>query len=325
MRPRFALILPLMVACAQDYQIIVTPAEIKVPENPPELGPTWVEDQLRQRIPERVDVLWVIDNSQSMLAEQQKLAENFDAFLNYYRNSGLDWQIGVVSTDMEDPTQSGRLQGAAGFLWTEPQVPDPTGVFAQMALLGRDGSAREQGRRALRAALSEPLISTYNAGFYRPDALLSIIMVSDENDFSTEPTLPAFVTWLRTLKPDPSMVDVSAIVGIDTECTDHPSQDYLDVVAEMGGVAYSICEEDWTPILAQLGIRAAGLQREFFLTEVPEPSTLEVWIDDEGVVYTFIQGTDFDYDGDHNSIVFKTYTPRASAVIHTKYATAETW
>ena len=41
--------------------------------------------------------------------------------------------------------------------------------------------------------------------------------------------------------------------------------------------------------------------------------------------FPFIQGTDFDYDGDHNSIVFKTYTPRASAVIHTKYATAETW
>lgn len=314
----------LLGACAQDYGITITPEQIKTPENPPELGPTMVHDRLRQRVPEKVDVLWVIDNSASMLAEQEALAENFDAFLDYYRRSGLDWQIGVVSTDMWDDTQSGRLQGAAGFLWTDPGVPDPTGVFSQMARLGRDGSAKEQGRRAVFNALTEPLVSTYNAGFYRPDALLSVIVVSDEQDFSDEPTIPAFITWLQALKPDPSMVDFSAIVGLDTRCTDRVGQDYLDIVTAMNGVAFSICTDDWTPILQQLGIRAAGLQREFFLTEVPAENTLHVWIDDEGVVYDFIQDADFTYNGDHNSINFERYTPRATAFINVEYATAET-
>jgi hypothetical protein len=315
----------LLIACSTDYGITIAPETIKVPENPPALGPTWVEDVLRQRIPEAVDILWVIDNSNSMLAEQQKLGENFPAFLDYYKNSGLDWQIGVVSTDMTDVTQSGRLQGAAGFLWTEPAVPDPSGVFSRMALLGRGGSAKEQGRAAAHAALSEPLTNTVNAGFYRPHARLSTIIVSDEQDFSENLPVAQFIDWYMHLKADPTMVDFSAIISLDERCNSgRMGKEYLPIVEATGGSAFSICEEDWTPILEALGIRAAGLQREFFLTEVPAEDTLGVWIEDEGVRYDFLPEEDFTYDGDHNSINFIRYTPRASAYIHIEYATAET-
>jgi hypothetical protein len=309
----------LATGCTRDIYYGTTTLEIDTPANPPDLSNPLIEDVFRQRIPEKVDILWVIDNSQSMLAEQEKLAANFNSFLLYYRESGLDWQIGVVSTDMQDGTQSGRLQGAAGFLWTDPTVPDPVGVFRQMALLGRDGAPKEQGLAAARAALSEPLVSGSNAGFYRDDALLSIIVVSDENDFSDALTPVEFVGWLGTLKPDPEMVDFSAIIGVDTECTDRAGDDYLSVIDMVGGTAYSICERDWTPILEALGIRAAGLQREFVLTQVPDVDTLSVWIEDEGVEYTFERDVDYTYDGDNNSIIFQRYTPRATAFIHLAY------
>jgi hypothetical protein len=172
---------------------------------------------------------------------------------------------------------------------------------------------------AARAALSEPLVSGSNAGFDRDDALLSIIVVSDENDFSDALTPVEFVGWLGTLKPDPEMVDFSAIIGVDTECTDRAGDDYLSVIDMVGGTAYSICERDWTPILEALGIRAAGLQREFVLTQVPDVDTLSVWIEDEGVEYTFERDVDYTYDGDNNSIIFQRYTPRATAFIHLAY------
>ncbi|HMV67811.1 MAG TPA: hypothetical protein PKA64_13260 [Myxococcota bacterium] len=312
-----------LAACNNDYGVAIVPETIQAPENPPQLGATIIEDVLRQRIPEAVDILWVIDNSNSMLAEQQKLGENFPAFLDYYLNSGLDWQIGVVSTDLQDPAQSGKLQGAAGFLWADPSVPDPAGVFSRMALLGRGGSSKEQGRGAAWAALTPPLLETTNAGFYRPSARLSVIVVSDEQDFSDDLSVNTFIDWYLHLKPDPSMVDFSAIISMDPACNDgRMGTDYLPIVHATGGSAFSICEDDWTPILAALGIRAAGLQREFFLTEVPDPSTLSVWIDDEEVRYDFVPETDFVYDGDHNSINFTRYTPRATAYIHIQYATA---
>jgi len=317
--PLAALALISLSGCQRDIYYGTTTLDIEVPANPPDLAAPLIHDVFRQRIPEKVDILWVIDNSSSMLAEQQKLADNFDAFLLYYRSSGLEWQIGVVSTDMQNPAESGRLQGAAGFRWSDPFVPDPVGVFRQMALLGREGSAREQGLAAARAALSEPLISTANAGFLRSDALLSIIFVTDENDFSEGFTSNQFLQFLATLKPDPEMIDVSGILGLDTTCTDRASTAYISVIEATGGAAFSICENDWTPMLQQLGIRAAGLQREFVLTQVPDVDTLQVYIEDEGVEYLFERDVDYVYDGDANSIIFQRYTPRATAYVHLIY------
>jgi hypothetical protein len=314
----------MLLACQRTLYVDYGVPDIPEPPQVPSLEAMPIHDLQRQRIPEQVDILWVVDNSTSMLAEQQLLSDNFPFFLQYYRNSGLDWQIAVVSTDMANPDESGKLQGAAGFRWVDSTVPDPVGVFTQMALLGRDGSAREQGRAAAYAALSEPLLSGYNGGFYRDEALLSIIMVSDENDFSEEPTEAGFVAWARALKNDPSKVTVSGIVGTDTSCTDRVGQDYLDVISQLNGITFSICENDWEPLMQQLGVAAIGLQREFFLTEVPVESTLEVWIEDEGVRYDFIPEEDYFWDGDRNSVNFVRYTPRPTAWIHMVYDLAKT-
>lgn len=306
--------------CTREISYHAYRPELHVAPNPPSLETPSRTDVLHQRIPERIDVLWVIDNSSSMLAEQEKLADTFPVFLRTYRDSGLDWQVGVISTDMDDPTQRGKLQAAAGYLWDDPTVPEPISVFAQMATLGRDGSAREQGRAAIQAALSEPLRSGYNDGFFRDDAKLSVIIVSDERDFSNdEPGLYPFLTWFDTLKPDRSMLEISAITQVDTRCAEQPSADYLALTEATGGVAFSICEDDWTPILEVLGARAAGLGREFFLAEVPVPDTIEVSIEDEEYLFLFEAEVDWTYDAVRNSINFLTYMPRASAEVYIRY------
>jgi hypothetical protein len=320
-------LLALLAACQSDYGIGFIDDKIEAPPNPPDLGPEIHEDVMRQRVPEEIDILWVIDNSNSMLAEQQKLGDNFNAFMRYYESSGLDWHIGVVSTDMRDADQSGKLQGAAGFRWVDPSVPDPTGVFAQMALLGRTGTGDETGRAAAYAALTEPRLSTANLGFYREDARLSIIVVSDEEDHSGgNPSAPDFLNWLLGLKEDPTHVNVSAIVALETGC---PLNDtgfqYIQLAEATGGSAYSICENDWTAILEALGVRAAGLQRVFYLSELPAPGSLDVWIEDNGQVFTFVEGEDYVWDGNLNAIEFLTYTPRASAEIHAVYELLSTY
>jgi hypothetical protein len=309
-----------LAACQQDVGFGFIDDKITTPPNPPDLSDQLNEDVMRQRIPEEIDVLWVIDNSNSMLAEQRKLGENFDAFMTYYENSGLNWHIGVVSTDMRNDDESGRLQGAAGFRWVDPTVPDPTGVFAQMALLGRDGTANETGRAAVYKALNEPLLSQANQGFYRDDAKLSIIVVSDENDHSNNPTLPDFIDWMIDLKDDPADITFSAIVALETGCPSNGTgADYIEAAEATGGTAYSICQNDWTNILQELGVRAAGLQRVFYLSAIPVPASLNVWIEDEGQIFSFERGPDYIWDETLNAIEFIRYTPRATAEIHAEY------
>ena len=73
--------------------------------NAPEIIANPVEDVIQQPERNKVDVLWVIDNSGSMEQEQQALILSFESFIQYFIDSDLDWHIGVTSTDMSpDPT-----------------------------------------------------------------------------------------------------------------------------------------------------------------------------------------------------------------------------
>lgn len=310
-------VVAVLAACQQDAVVSAIRDEVELPPEPPELGPERVEEVLRQRIPERIDVLWVVDNSGSMLAEQRKLAENFPRFLEFYRDSGLDWQIGVISTDTTEPLESGKLQGAAGYLWVDPSVPDPVSVFADMAQLGRQGSAAERGRRAIWLALEDPDAQTWNEGFFRKDAKLSIIIVSDENDAtSSDPTIAELGD---TLSATGREVVISAILSGDNPCgANKTGTEYAALVAATGGVSFDICAEDWSPFLTELGIAAAGLKRTFYLTRRPVETDIEVWIEDAGTRIDF-QPADWSYDPVTNAITFASYTPRAAADVHVAY------
>lgn len=68
-------------------------------------------DTFQQDAANAVDLLVVIDNSCSMVEEQDNLARNFDALLQQFVDAGVDWQIGVATTDVEDENERGQLQG----------------------------------------------------------------------------------------------------------------------------------------------------------------------------------------------------------------------
>jgi len=59
-------------------------------------------DEFCQRPASKVDILWVIDNSGSMTAEQSKLADRFSAFFKQLQVSLVDYHIGVVTTSMRE-------------------------------------------------------------------------------------------------------------------------------------------------------------------------------------------------------------------------------
>lgn len=294
--------------------------------NPPNLATPVITDRIVQTTVPAVDVLWVIDNSCSMSEEQAALATNFPRFMNFFADSGLDYHVGVVSTDMSDFNQRGKLlrDPSTGLKVIDSTVQNPVPVFQGMATLGTNGDADEKGRAAAYTALVTRG-STDNAGFFRSDAFLSIIVVSDENDYSGDfpVSLPNFIDWLQTVKPTPDMVSFSSIVTPPTGCPGASSYDigteYLQVTQAVGGVEWPICQSDWDQALEELGLRAAGLRREFFLTEVPVADSLAVWIEDDGQRTDYHQGVDYTYNRQRNSVLFANLIPDPLSEVFIEY------
>jgi hypothetical protein len=187
----------------------------------PSPDPTGELAQFREINPIRnVDIIFVIDNSGSMMEEQANLVRNFPLFMDELAGlQGADFQIASVTTDLGAGTGSAN-QGCnvpggdrgvfcsvrgndfctrcgvditrGRFLRTVN--PNFTGnirsVFSCMSTFGTQGCGYEHSVGALRKALLAP----ENAGFIRPDAYLAFVLITDEDDCSAADDSTMFVT-----------------------------------------------------------------------------------------------------------------------------------
>jgi hypothetical protein len=250
----------------------------------------------------QTDILWVVDNSCSMYQEQNTLAANFSSFVSIIQAQNVDYQIGVVSTDVGD---SGALQGSIPII--TPATPDPAQEFGANVNLGTHGSAWERGMDSAWLALQPGILAFggLNAGFLRPLAGLRIIFVSDENDSSNSlSSVPAYVSFYQSLKSDPAMVVTSDITGGATGCQGAGGNagiggDYIAATNLTGGISASICDSNWSGIMNNLAWMSVSLSDVFSLTE-PDPihSTIVVYLD--GIV----THSGWVYDALNNAIIF---------------------
>lgn len=167
-------------------------------------------DVFLQKTVRKVDILWVVDNSCSMLEEQQNLATSFGSFITDLTRADppVDYHLGIITTDAA--AEGGALRplatdatkryiacnedGIAGC-----NVLDEALAFEQTIAVGTGGGAIEKGLLAAHLALTDPMKSTVNAGFLRDEAALYVVVVSDEGDASCDPILaPPPGTDLRT-------------------------------------------------------------------------------------------------------------------------------
>ena len=314
-------LLALASSCS-EYDISGDP-EIRGEPNPPNLVIPPKEDRIVQVTTPSVDVLWTIDNSCSMADEQTALTQNFQAFMNFFLGSGLDYHVGVISTDDDDASHQGRLREVAQERWIDDETQDPISVFSAMANLGTSGSSYEAGRATTYRAI-ELKKEAYNDGFIREDAGLHIIVISDEQDSSNNDPISKgeFIDYLNTLKETDDMVTFSSIVN-PPNCGfcggGSAGTDYIDVTNNVDGILWDINDQNWSTVLEQLGVQAAGLKREFFLTELPVIDTIEVWIEENGAVFQFVEGDDWVYSVSRNSVVFNEYIPDPLSEIYITY------
>jgi len=306
------------------------------------------EDVFEQRVAGETDVLFVVDNSCSMEEEQQALQSNFYNFIQFFVGSGLDYHIGItVLDDWQGQPPIGQLYSNAPWVETyiDTTTPDPVATFTGNMTMGADGmGACEVGLEASYRAITQPLVTGYNSGFYREDALFNVVIVSDEVDGSITGcegiSYMDYANWLMGLKANGiDGVYFAAIVGDQPNgCSSawgdaDPGRGYYEVYTALGpdhATNFSICEQDWSDVMVDLGVRAAGMQLEFPLSNIPLPGTLRAFLDPDGegeetefeIVEdpTYQEEYSFVFEEDANSLIFQPSTvPPPHAILRVTY------
>jgi hypothetical protein len=192
------------------------------------------------------------------------------------------------------------MEVEAGYLVGDPKVitratPNPAAVFRNNILVGVEGSGFEQGFAAAWTALSPNMQTGANAGFFREEAALSILFVSDEDDGSNFPVhswLDAF--WDLKGQRSRDMFNASALTGVHPVTNDPAAcgQDgddpfagardaprYWDLAVQSRGVVRSICADDFNALISAMGLATSRLRERFYLSGEPrEPGEIRVVI-----------------------------------------------
>lgn len=276
-------------------------------------SPTQTERFVQGDVP-KADILWTVDNSASMQNMQNGLSASAPAILTLLEDAGVDYHLGVISTDVTD-NGALRTAGTSTTPLVDGSLADPAGTFAQNVLLGTEGSYTEQGLEQARLALSEPTLSGTNGGFLRPGSTLAIVFVSDEDDQSLDPT-DDYVTFFEGLGHD---FVASAIVALSAGCGAGVGARYEAVANATGGSVGSICTPDWTAPIQAL-VDGLGFQSRFQLTGVPEPGALSVEVRrPDGSTYVPAGWT---WDGATNSVVLGSEVPQPGETLEVTYVPA---
>ncbi len=223
----------------------------------------------------KLDVLFVVDNSGSMATSQTNLVNNFSSFIDRFISKGYDFKIAITTTEAYAFPQFGlgsaaktkfRTGSNAVYVIDQSnydltQASERTRLkndFTLNALVGTGGSGDERSLSSFKEALN----FTDNAGFHRADAFLSVVIISDEEDFSqssastnetyTNPLIypvSDYNTFLQTFTQGQPTTDysVSSITVIDDACrvslggAQKISNRVLQLVDLTGGTKNSIC------------------------------------------------------------------------------------
>lgn len=158
---------------------------------------------------QKVDFVFIVDDSGSMGQEQTALGQAFPQFatiLENYQVSGggkLDYRVAITTTGrtvhyrvqpplpglpavaMNEAGDDGRFRATCNLprRWLTREDPNVATALSCRANVGTSGPSFEMPFMTTMLALSARLQDT-NAGFLRDDALLGVIVLTDEDDCS---------------------------------------------------------------------------------------------------------------------------------------------
>jgi hypothetical protein len=246
---------------------------------------------------QKMDIVFVVDDSGSMKEEQSNLASNFPKFVNvleqFKTKSGakLDWRVAVTTTGrdvsytmatplgsfpMSEKGDNGAFRNTkscgTSARWVPETDANASSEFSCLAQVGTGGPSIEMPLYSLKLAFNDRMTDGTNKGFLRDDALLALVIMTDEDDCSREDdnftiqsdsceTMPN----LRPISEYAAMFDdvahgpgrwAAAVIAGDKACTssfgdaiEAKRLKQLVSIAGKNGTFSSICNGDLTTAL----------------------------------------------------------------------------
>jgi len=240
----------------------------------------------------KVDFLFVIDNSGSMNDEQANLVNSFPGFISGIQSSLEqvdEYQVGVVTTDAYSPnnavagcnvlgglvtrtggsyssnSQCGPYAAGANYM---TELDDLQQSFACAAQVGTSGSGTERPMDALVSVVDKvhggP--GQCNEGFLRDDALLVVVIITDEWDGPNDPESPGssgtpqdwYDSVIAAKLGIPENAVALALINYQGSPTCPPAsapydgahiRDFVTLFGENGFLG-GVCEPDYGPIFS---------------------------------------------------------------------------
>lgn len=234
---------------------------------------------------ERIDFLFIVDNSGSMAPHQANLVANFGPFIDTIEQNvaGHDYQIMVVDTDAcatmggctpmgcDDTLGAGEVRGCGvppeRYLSSAMPIADIKTAFECAAAVGDFGSAAEMPMDAMiAAATTENEPTGCNPGFVRENSVLVVTIISDDHpgwfgpDNATSIGTPG--EWYDAIVAAKNgHADHIVVLGLLATPSDESclgfcpcnADKFIDFVGMFGdrGIVASVCQPDYDQFFQQ--------------------------------------------------------------------------
>ena len=233
----------------------------------------------------KADIVFVVDNSCSMSEEQADLSSNAEDFVNTLSTAGTDFKISVITTDSPEPV--------APIITSDSY--DAGKTLSEAVEVGTSGHAIEMGQEMAKKAL-EPT-GALGKGFLREDATLSVVVISDEDDYSPLTDLEYHDFFLSV--KDEELFFFHSVVGISMVpgCMIEIGTRYLSQSFYTSGVSLDICGA-WGSSLTTLANPVYTIDTVYPLSKEAIPSTIEVFLGGLEII------DNWTYDEVTNSVIF---------------------
>ena len=260
-----------------------------------------------------LDIIFVIDNSNSMVEELASIANQFDTFLN--RIQDIDYHIAIITTDINDSGDFLVFPNSERFLSkSSGSHSQNVGYFQQTIQRLAGTNDDERGIYALNMALDK----SAHSNFFRKHSTLMAIIVSDEDERSWGGVMPTDYTvgsveslesydepevFFQKVRQQNDLYGVTVHSIIvkpgDTSCqsqaggapgtvyarASHPGPEMLARYSHVQtGTIASICNTNYG---SQLGVIANYVleARPIQLHCTPDPNRIRVRVDNEKINY----------------------------------------
>lgn len=237
---------------------------------------------------DKVDIVIVMDNSGSMKVEQQNMASRFSHFIS--KLDGLDWRLGIITTDVRSGTEAARdgklvqFKNTNDFVLTSGMATSYVEAsFASTIQMTANGSGSEQGIAATSRLIDryQDAASENNAirSLMRADSVLSVIVVSDQNESGSKAVNDGknLISKIKAVFGNSKRFIFNSIVvkSGDAACKAIDGNEGYGVKYEelsdlTGGIIGTVCAADYAGQLQNIGQATADLVKSLQLKCKPE-------------------------------------------------------